>query len=56
MNPYQRVWWQQVQSDYSVLLLLRREGAAPCRQLHYLQMVTEKLAKAYLWRHGPALA
>jgi hypothetical protein len=24
----------------------------PCQQLHYLQMVTEKLGKAYFWRTG----
>ena len=33
-------------------LLLRRQGAAECHQLHYLQMVTEKLGKAYFWRSG----
>jgi hypothetical protein len=52
MNPYQEVWWEQSRSDHTVLLLLRRHGADPCHQLHYLQMVTEKLAKAYFWRSG----
>lgn len=52
MNTYQRVWWEQVRSDYSVLLLLRRRGSDVCHQLHYLQMVTEKLGKAYFWRSG----
>jgi hypothetical protein len=52
MNAYQSLWWQQAKSDLSVLILLRRQGAAPCHQLHYLQMVTEKLAKAYFWRSG----
>lgn len=35
--------------------VLRRHGADPCQQLHYLQMITEKLAKAYFWRNdeGP---
>ena len=50
VNNYQRLWWEQARSDHSVLLLLRRQGGAPCHQLHYLQMVTEKLGKAYFWR------
>lgn len=50
MNDYQALWWQQVQSDYDILLLLRKQDALPCQQLHYLQMVTEKLGKAYFWR------
>ncbi len=50
MNDYQRRWWEQTLSDHAVLLLLRGQGAAPCHQLHYLQMVTEKLGKAYFWR------
>jgi hypothetical protein len=54
MNAYQRLWWQQASSDHSVLLLLRRQAANPCHQLHYLQMVTEKLGKAYFWRSGKA--
>lgn len=54
MNESQRLWLQQAQSDHDVLLLLRRYGAAPCHQLHYLQMVTEKLSKAYFWRSGNA--
>jgi hypothetical protein len=54
MNQYQERWWQQARSDHAVLLLLRRQGVAPCHQLHYLQMVTEKLGKAYFWRSGTA--
>jgi hypothetical protein len=54
MNQYQELWWEQSQSDHKILLLLRRNGADPCHQLHYLQMVTEKLAKAYFWRSGTA--
>ncbi len=50
MNDRQSRWYEQVRSDYDVLLLLRRTGAQPCHQLHYLQMVTEKLGKAYFWR------
>lgn len=52
MNAYQELWWRQTKSDHSVLLLLRDNGYAPCHQLHYLQMVTEKLGKAYFWRSG----
>jgi hypothetical protein len=52
MNSYQELWWKQAQSDHAIFLLLRRGGAAPCHQLHYLQMVAEKLGKAYFWRSG----
>ena len=52
MNPQQVLWWEQARCDHDVLLLLRNHGAAPCQQLHYLQMVTEKLGKAYFWRSG----
>jgi hypothetical protein len=54
MNRYQELWWKQAQSDRAILTLLRRRGAAPCHQLHYLQMVTEKLGRAYFWRSGSA--
>ena len=54
MTPYQQLWYLQTQADHSVLLVLRKQGAAPCHQLHYLQMVTEKLGKAYFWRTGGA--
>ncbi len=52
MNSYQQLWFEQTRSDHSVLILLRKQDAAPCHQLHYLQMVTEKLGKAYFWRTG----
>lgn len=52
MNPFQRLWWEQARSDHGVLLLLRRNSGDPCQQLHHLQMVTEKLGKAYFWRSG----
>ncbi len=32
--------------------MLRGQGIAQCHSLHYLQMATEKLAKAYFWRSG----
>jgi hypothetical protein len=51
MNTYQELWWRQASSDHAVLLLLRRQGNVdPCHHLHYLQMVTEKVAKAFFWR------
>lgn len=52
MNRYQEVWWQQAKSDYETFVLIRGQGVAQCHTLHYLQMVTEKIAKAYLWRSG----
>jgi len=52
MNDCQKLWWEQTKSDHAVLLILRRTGVAACHQLHYLQMVTEKLGKAYFWRSG----
>ena len=54
MNAYQALWWEQVCADHAVLLQLRRNHANPCHQLHYLQMVSEKLGKAYFWRTGKA--
>lgn len=50
MNAFQDCWWRQAKSDLQVLRLLRVEGADACHQLHYLQMVTEKISKAYFWR------
>lgn len=52
MNQPQRFWWEQARSDHDILILLRTNAAAPCHQLHYLQMTSEKLAKAYFWRTG----
>lgn len=52
MNNYQKLWWQQAQSDHGIFVLLKSRGAAACHQLHYLQMVTEKIGKAYFWRSG----
>lgn len=52
MNVYQECWWRQAQSDLDVLTLLRRHSEPPSHQLHYLQMMSEKIAKAYFWGHG----
>ena len=54
MNSYQELWWQQAKSDHDVFVLVRGTGMGQCHALHYLQMVTEKLAKAYFWRAGHA--
>ena len=52
MTDAQAKWWRQTQSDWSVFVHLRRAGVNTCHLLHYLQMTTEKLGKAYLWRSG----
>jgi len=52
LNSFQEHWWRQARSDYAILAILRKNGVEACHQLHYLQMVTEKLAKAYFWGSG----
>jgi len=52
MNSYQELWWQQAKSDHEAFVLIRGHGIAQCHSLHYLQMITEKIAKAYFWRSG----
>ncbi len=52
MNSYQALWWRQSVSDFGVFVQLRTNGVPPCHSLHYLQMATEKLAKAFFWRSG----
>jgi len=54
MNDAQRLWWKQARSDHAIFTRLRRDGVHQCHLLHYLQMTTEKLSKAYLWRSGHA--
>lgn len=54
MNQAQELWWRQGQSDHAIFVQLRRAGVHECHLLHYLQMATEKLSKAYLWRSGHA--
>ena len=54
MNDAQELWLRQARSDHALFLQLRRTGADECHLLHYLQMATEKLSKAYLWRSGHA--
>ncbi|QDV13955.1 hypothetical protein CA51_38470 [Rosistilla oblonga] len=52
MNEAQSLWWQQAKSDHEVFELLRGEGVPACHSLHYLQMATEKLAKASFWANN----
>lgn len=52
MNSAQTLWWRQALSDRAMFELLRHQGAPQCHLLHYLQMATEKLSKAYFWRSG----
>ncbi len=52
MNSAQELWWRQAESDFDVYGRMRRGGFSACHILHYLQMTTEKLSKAYLWRAG----
>lgn len=54
MNAPQELWWEQARSDYEAWQILRKAGCHPCHELHYLQMITEKVAKAYLWKVGKA--
>lgn len=53
MTAAQALWWEQARSDWSVFGTLRSGGAADCHALHYLQMATEKLGKAYFSATGP---
>ena len=52
MHDCQEMWWKQVQSDMAALDILRQHGTDPCHQLHYWQMATEKLGKAYFCKPG----
>jgi hypothetical protein len=53
MTEHQRLFLIQAQSNFAVFSLLRKADAIPRSQaLHYLQMATELLGKAYAWRNG----
>lgn len=56
MNKAQELWWEQAKSDYAVFDYLRKgvPSVHECHALHYLQMASEKISKAYLWRSGNA--
>ena len=48
MNEQQRLYLVQSRTDWRLFGLLK--GESVCHRLHYLQMCTEKLAKAYFWK------
>jgi hypothetical protein len=53
MTEYQRLFFVQARSNYDVFELLRVDDRIPrCHALHYLQMATELLAKAFAWKEG----
>ena len=53
MTEQQRLFLVQAQTDFAVFELLRKDSNLPeCHALHYLQMATEMLGKAYAWKHG----
>lgn len=52
MTEAQRLWWRQSNSDYDAFVLMAKSGMPVCHAIHYLQMSSEKLAKAYLWKSG----
>ncbi|MDP2808442.1 MAG: hypothetical protein Q8O74_09950 [bacterium] len=45
---WRQAFFKQAGDDYSMFVHLNQVSSAECRQLHYLQMATEKLAKAFL--------
>ena len=49
MNKRQRLYLVQARSDWAVFQHLKSHPV--CHRLHYFQMCTEKLAKAYFWRN-----
>jgi hypothetical protein len=57
MTEFQRLFLVQARSDFKIFKLLREKCESqelpPCHALHYLQMATEKLAKARAWKDGP---
>lgn len=53
MTEYQRLFLVQARTDFAVFELFRKDSGLPaCHALHYLQMATEMLGKAYNWTHG----
>lgn len=45
---WSEAFWAQATSDWQIYEHLEKTSFAKCHALHYLQMATEKLAKAYL--------
>src|SRR5258708_7170352 len=56
MTEHQRLFLTQARTDFSVFKLCwKTHPELPaCHALHYLQMATELLGKAYAWKHAPA--
>ena len=50
MNLQEELFLAQARSDYAIYKTLVDRDI--CHRLHYLQMSTEKLGKAYFWRNG----
>lgn len=49
MMTWRKAYFTQAQNDYNLFLeFKKRSDIAMCQKLHYLQMSTEKLAKAFL--------
>jgi hypothetical protein len=54
VTEYQRLFLVQALTDFKVFELLQQHPELPpCHALHYLQMATEMLGKAHIWRQGP---
>ena len=54
-RAYERAFLAQARSDWNVYRLLSESREPSCHALHYLQMATEKLAKAYRMRESAKL-
>jgi hypothetical protein len=54
MTEPQRLFLVQARSDFEVFNFIRQQETIPhCHALHYLQMATELLGKAFDWHKGP---
>lgn len=49
-SAYADAFIRQARSDWQAYLVLERSQVSSCHYLHYLQMVCEKVAKAYRLR------
>jgi hypothetical protein len=56
MIPQSGTYLLQSRSDWQVYQILQRQPVKECHSLHYLQMATEKLGKAFLIAGGNAPA
>ena len=52
MNEPQRLYLVQARSDWQIYRLLKSQPV--CHRLHYFQMCSEKLAKAFFWKNAGA--